>query len=259
MKKFKLIKEYPGSPKLGHVICCDNFTHNGVDRHSCSNYPEYWEEIIEKDYEILSFRCNNSLSILLELHEDGKYSYKGAKNYSNKGKVTEEECLKDPYYKIHSVKRLSDGEIFTVGDEIYSYGTVKSIIKIDIPINNSNDIGFYTTKPEFNGVSGYQYLFKDKVQKAKKPLFTTEDGIDVYPNNKVSTVLLKSMVFYTIDGLVDNDTTPVEGFKYFSTKKAAEEYIIMNKPCLSINDIINQSTHKTLINELKNIVKLKLK
>lgn len=53
-------------------------------------------------------------------------------------------CIED--YNIHSVKRLSDGEVFTVGDKVESYfggGTLKGKIKsIDADgfINCSNDV-----------------------------------------------------------------------------------------------------------------------
>ena len=50
--------------------------------------------------------------------------------------------------------------------------------------------------------------------------------------------------------------------KYFSTKEKAEEYILLNKPCLSLNDIkfaiskINNPEEKR--NKLKTLVKLKI-
>ena len=46
--KYILKKEYPGSPKLGNII--DNLENDWIE-----NYPEFWEEVVEKDYEILSY------------------------------------------------------------------------------------------------------------------------------------------------------------------------------------------------------------
>lgn len=241
MKKFKLIKEYPGcNCKLGNIV----EESNDYDRdNNHYKYPEFWEEIIEKDYEILSFK-NNGILIEVSLHENDKITLKPHKDPDSL------KWLLDNEFKIHSVKRLSDGEVFTVGDEIYSYGTVKSIIKIDIPINNSNDIGFYTTKPEFNGGSGYQYLFKDKVQKVKKPLFTTEDGVDIYEGDNYYNIWLEdfseALKSYKINGPHSAFDLGKDGYsdrcKYFSNLKTAEEYIIMNKPCLSLNDILNSNS-----------------
>lgn len=252
MKKFKLIKEYPGSPKLGHVICCDNFTHNGVDRHSCSDYPEFWEEIIEKDYEILSFNCNNSSLTLVELHENGKYSYKKAKNYSGIGKLTEEECLKDPYYKIHSVKRLSDGEVFTIGDKIQNgYGAKLLDFRIK---------GFDITN-EYMVITTSGRIKLNKLEHRKQPLFTTEDGIDIYEDDEVVCVDIDNLEicantkykFQPMD--VDN-----KNYLFFKDIKNAEEYVFMNKPCLSLNDLVNSSfDDEDVYEELVTKVKLKLK
>ena len=56
MKKFKLIKEYPGSPKLGTIKPKDTII-SGItffdrektpERDWIENYPEFWEEIVEK-------------------------------------------------------------------------------------------------------------------------------------------------------------------------------------------------------------------
>lgn len=67
MKKFKLIKEYPGSPKLGQIALPytdnkDAVAHYIVDRNDkkdcdfialskkwVENQPEYWEEILSID------------------------------------------------------------------------------------------------------------------------------------------------------------------------------------------------------------------
>ena len=74
MRKFKLIKEYPGSSSLGTIF------HIGGFAGDVSKYPEFFEEVVEKDYEVL--------------------------------------IAKVVPYTILSVKRLSDEEIFTVGDLI---------------------------------------------------------------------------------------------------------------------------------------------
>ena len=55
MKKFKLIKEYPRSPKLGTEIEIKESEVNTI-----KTYPEYWQEIIEKKYEILELFTNIS-------------------------------------------------------------------------------------------------------------------------------------------------------------------------------------------------------
>jgi hypothetical protein len=54
MKKFKLIKTYPGSPKLGtiaeSVYGSESYTYNEyhlLSKGSIEDYPKYWKEIID--------------------------------------------------------------------------------------------------------------------------------------------------------------------------------------------------------------------
>lgn len=96
--KYKLIKEYPGSPKLGfttelsHCLGTNDFL-VCEKRFNPSEFPEFWQPIVEKDYEILSYITIESEII--------KY----------KDLNINDECNCDKYLKIYSVKRLSDGEI----------------------------------------------------------------------------------------------------------------------------------------------------
>ena len=99
---------------------------------------------IKKDYEILSVITNNNKFI---------------------EKVYNQDATIEPYWKIHSVKRLSDGEIFTIGDNT-KYGCIdKFYIK--------NNYLLATTVLESNG----RYL-KD-LEKLKQKLFTTEQRSEI--------------------------------------------------------------------------------
>ena len=134
--KYILKKEYPGSPKLGNII--DNLENDWIE-----NYPEFWKLVVEKNYEILSVITNNNKFI---------------------EKVYNQDATIEPYWKIHSVKRLSDGEIFTIGDKI-NCGLISKIV-----INN-NSLSFYFEQKS----CGYnlQTLIK------WKPLFTTEQRSEI--------------------------------------------------------------------------------
>jgi len=114
MKKYKLIKEYPGSPKLDTIIIHKD--NSWIDPYPSVEhdqmilidwvikYPQYWEEITEKDYEILSFKCNNNIWQL----KNNKYYY----NHMIYDLDYMLECITavcNPTI-IHSIKRLSDGE-----------------------------------------------------------------------------------------------------------------------------------------------------
>jgi len=217
MKKYKLIKEYPGSPKLGYIWeMYDNYK---GDYHK---QPEFWEEVIEKDYEILS----------LTIHDNRLSDMRGyGDEYIN-------SLLKDRLNKIHSVKRLSDGEIFTIGDNC-KYGIITNIF-----ITRE---GYCMTGTKTSPYSCNILYLKH----IKQPLFTTEDGVDVFVGDTFYELIIpgfhnKDCIWniLTYEGrpnLIYDQKGNKEHFRlWFSTKEAAEEYVLMNKPCLSINDIIDE-------------------
>ena len=241
MKKFCLVKEYPGSPDKG-TITTEFLIYPGDNNISWwyltnenlrkildikpEKYPDFWKEIVEKDYEILSFKTN------LE-----KYSLKSDDKYvSNSHGIicTLDQLLTNAVSKIHSIKRLSDGEIFTIGDKILSYNTIKTIKKINISISDPLDVGFTTDGDGYKG-SDYQFLFEDNVKKVKQPLFTTTDGVDIFEGD----------TFYWLDkGLnllnsgYSKNVGTTHNTLYFSTKEKAEEYVKFNKPQYSISDVM---------------------
>jgi hypothetical protein len=103
MKKYKLIKTYPGSPLLGKVLepkvekdneNTNNFFWEG-SWFNPNDFPEFWEEM---NYEILSYIKKGSTTCTTTKRRGGENHEK--------------------LWNIHSVKRLSDGEVFTVGDRI---------------------------------------------------------------------------------------------------------------------------------------------
>lgn len=205
MKKYKLIKEYPGSPKLNTIL-----THEELQY---CNWDEYYEEIVEKDYEILS------------LIED-KFIYlcdKYSKDYIH-------QLFNTIGVNIHSVKRLSDLQIFTIGDKT-EFGDIIKYFKID---NKSNLL-----------IIGYKDCedILEFVKHSKQKLFCTEDGVDIFKGDKYYYINSNFNNPWEVvntkadcpDLINKNDLT----YKRFSTKEAAEEYILMNKPILSVNEVID--------------------
>lgn len=89
MSKYKLIKKYPCLPDSWYVgiivtkkydsvystdtsgVTCVNLCKEQVE-----NYPEFWEKVVEKDYEILSFISNLTGSINIKT-ENGIDIYEG--------------------------------------------------------------------------------------------------------------------------------------------------------------------------------------
>ena len=136
MKKYKLIKTYPGSPKLSTEIietqinslcpvneCYINrktFMLIGYDSFEIKNpenYPEFWEKVVEKDYEILCIKHKKSKCFYrnsIDLRNLNLYDIHSVKRLSDgKAPFTSlEEINRYPkVYEIHSIKRLSDGEV----------------------------------------------------------------------------------------------------------------------------------------------------
>ena len=98
MKTYCLIKTYPSSPKLGTIVYLeteDNYMTNMENdfelfpKKIVENYPEFWEEVVEKDYEILEI----------------KHKYGAISSYIEEL----DNDLKDK--TIFKIKRLSNGEI----------------------------------------------------------------------------------------------------------------------------------------------------
>ena len=235
MKKYKLVKEYPGSPKLGtefeywtdgisEQIYNKSTNPSFIPLKTVKDYSEFWEQAIEDDYEILSILGGVTQSFYILDKETGLYV-----NKAEYAKFTISELLRQDC-TIHLVKRLSDGEIFTVGDKVQlipgdwkDQNTILSKIEI-----KDNVVVFEITQEKYK--SKYSQGIQDW-RKTKKPLFTTEDGVEVFEGD--------SFYFVTKSFLIERTTTIKlkQSDKTFSTREAANEYILDNKPDLSINDI----------------------
>jgi hypothetical protein len=217
-KCYKLIKEYPGSPTLGTIatyrkdfkdyIFNDNNCHQPLPVNRIITYPEFWEEVIKKDYEILSLINDANVVIGPEGIFNPEY-------YTNSG-----------LWKIHSVKRLSDGEVFTVGDKCEG-----GIIKGFKQVNNNCPLSAVYDKDWFS----HDYV--TTLKKPKTPLFTTEDGVEVFEGDRCWYVnFLLILCGGNPIGMVG---TKHNKFKWFSTKEAAEKYIEENKPKYSEKDMLD--------------------
>lgn len=240
MRKFKLIKEYPNSPKLGTISSM-------ILSDSIESYPEYWEEIKEKEYEIISFISYSK--IIYYLQKSGKFYATGT---LMEKEVSLGEIINTEGYEIYSVKRLSDGEVFTIGDKV---GINRPWI-----IKEFTFVNFRTTEDILSACDekGGTYISQLVKFVGKQPLFKTEDGIDIFKGDSYYPI--------TEEFVICNKCTYPTGnkmFKLFSTKKAAEEYILMNKHCLSIKDVLhnvpNNAAYDFMKHRLQELVKQKLK
>lgn len=277
MKKYKLIKEYPGSDHEGIIVSLktpnglyEGYQYNYSTKH-VENNPEYWEEVVEKDYEVLIAKTVPYTILSVKRLSDGEVftvgdtlegicgrSQKIEKFYLNKENemcvYTDITCrfslgylktkqpeyeiisyvakdnpkmitikkrggeLHDSYWKIHSVKRLSDGEVFTVGDLIKTpYTDCIGIIGFDIK---------YSTEYFIEVSTGFTRLLN--LEKAKQPIFLTHDGKNIYPENKVWYVNKENLYHDYIIAFPEVKFNS-EIRAYFLTREEAEDYIVENK------------------------------
>jgi hypothetical protein len=223
-------------------------------------YHDKYAELIElpeKEYEILSIRYQYNNCIYMWDGKEFRYLL---------GVIELDTVLKGyvgPYEKgneiyIHSVKRLSDGEIFSIGDEINNSESSK-LLNTKIKSFCLNDIYMVKT------TSGTQKL--ESLEHRKQPIFKTEDGVEIFEGDIVVPVNLDTLKTHAITPIKTGESLKYGNYKHFSTKEKAENYILFNKPCLSIKEIAsipgrwNNPTCVDLVSlteKLKELVKPKL-
>lgn len=245
MARYRLIKNYPGACIPVGTVCDEDYYFNDF-RVQISKYPEFWEKVEEKEYEILSLinSKKGGCNILTDKSNINSWSEGYGKNI----------------WTIYSIKRLSDGEVFTVGDKVIDTKFAENRLII---IRQFANMSYYFIKHDF----GFSYL--SCVKKVKEPLFTSEDGVDVYYGDKYYVAYdnnyeqkewrFKIYEADSADECSDLDLSDPYIHR-FSTKEKAQEYVIMNRPCLSIKEIapiIGRCNETTKIDLDKLMVKLK--
>jgi len=250
-KHYKLNQWYPSLP--------EEFKHGNTFAHECNgkyfleskhgyyhldakeveNNPEFWEEVEEKNYEILKVKAAPT-----------HYAY--SLNTFNSRIFDYDATNKNlDVWDIYSVKRLSDNEVFTVGDIVEisfdksKYDTcyacsnqnnTKGKIK-DIQISSdNNDLHTHESAPHglYFRINTY-WIPLQYIDVIKELLFTTEDDIDIYKNDKYWLVTEGLYIRSTHGG----NTDLPEYRARFSTKKKAEQYVDYHRVKFSEKDIEN--------------------
>lgn len=114
-------------------------------------------------------------------------------------------------------------------------------------------------------------VMESKEQPKEKPLLVTEDGVSIYDEEQLLWSLrehdwFKTEMFckFPVKGKLDNPIRWKE-FKWFSTEQARQDYIILNKPVLSLSDIQGVLSkchiilHRSTQEAIDTLVKSKLK
>ena len=160
---------------------------------------------------------------------------------------------------ILTVRRISDNEEFSIGDvhkatsahrknwpayKITGFRIVGDTMVADNDGNSANPL--------------------NEIEKVKEPIpaFVSDDGVPVFPDQNFWVVAPKTSFGWAPVRLICEDKTNKK-HPSFSTKEAAEDYILVHKPCLSIWDIVINispaSTANSIAKQLKSIVKSKIK
>ena len=265
MKKYKLIKQYPNSPEIGTIVhktkeknyevVSDNIF-KGIlfGEITVQNYPEFWEEVKEKEYTILSFistgdgRIRNRVEPNSYFEEETYISENGGCNYPLKSMLYGNDSIGDGGQKIHSVRRESDGQIFTLGESITD-GQSKGVIK-EFEIGEHILGGMYVCIGDGIKMSINHIRFLPK----RKPILITEDGVEIFEGDKYWWT---DNDFKCISAFAGEGKSLVPDAKRFSSEEKCEEYIKWNKPMYSLNDvtraIFNANTDDDIIKELEKL------
>lgn len=169
-----------------------------------------WEEIAKPIYTILFFeKCG------------GLYPNDGKENYLLRGD-----------FSIHAIRRENDGTIFTIGCKYTHYCSPQKIVTLK---------KFYIAG-EFiflNSTSESRFESRiDNVSLVEKVL-TTEDEVDKYIGDIVVCVNVSNTPRLANRNYPVDITTMEDGdYKYFHSFNKAEEFVLLNTKCLSVNDIL---------------------
>jgi len=238
MKQFELIKEYPGVIGSLGIIAIQNKNgeYNSTLKNSTKDnvifskdyiegYPEYWKEIT-KEFLILEFivKSNNNS---FKVNEKGLYVSNDSIPLSLNCMMDRGVCVESGGVIINSVKRLSDGMVFTVGDRVSNINKDwNNCFVKELFIGHLDKMYIRNTSGGAHEIAILKIL--------KEPLFQTTCGKDVFKGDS----------FFFIHESTNNvdKTTAYEGFtpnKAFSSEEAAECYRFQNTPLLSYNDVMD--------------------
>ena len=198
-------------------------------------------------YEVLSLKADEYTEFTFVLRENGLYST------TEKGSQTLESLLYHNW-KIKSIRRISDNEIFSIGDECTS-----GII-----------VGFKFEEEgiPFSGGLGIKFDNEDvitilDVEKVKRPLFVTHDGYEMFEGDDYLAVDPEDLSL--VWSVADKESLKSKWLK-FANRKSAKEYVFWNAPVLSLKDVasiypgINKehNTPSRQAEQLKALVKSRL-
>lgn len=243
IKKYKCVKSWPGGLPLNTIAIeqTNGYTTSGYgrfDKKDIESYPEFWEEIKEPEFQILAAKTSVRVSLTAE-------------NTST---------------EIYKVLRFSDNVIFSVGDKCNlknGNGNRNPILRFEVR-NESFGLEKYRNKDrivvflETMHKTEWGPIELDSLVKSKEPLFTTKDGVEIFNGDnywfvvKSDLEILKAWTprLHICDwDYSDEYKKPPLGHVQFSTEKAANEWVEMNKPMYSKKQILEGAKKLCWVND----------
>ena len=235
------------------------------------NLPHYlvensldWELITKKNYEILAVRYHlNGNKALHTLRKDGRFIFHNSQGTSNNGTYTLKEMLneiKNGKYKIHTVNRLRDNQIFSIGDIIYLDLFGQTEIQ-ELYLKENDDRIWFKSNTLDCPLEHWSLISNDT------PLITTEDGVKIFnincdyklyyvveDNNKLKAYECFENEYWENENCEPYENVVINKLKWFSSKEKADEYILFNQKILSLKDVKNYIIHSTQLDELKSLI-----
>lgn len=95
----------------------------------------------------------------------------------------------------------------------------------------------FALQTKVNGTNEWvaEQLYKFKSSKQRVPLFTTEDGVQVFEGSELWYVETDFMTMHILT--LSKDYMPTKDHKCFATEAAAKAYVRLNKPRFSLEDV----------------------
>jgi len=204
----ELVREFIKFGKRQYLISDQDVLGLNIDKFIASKQPS-------KDWEIVSFKLQDGT--IFDKKESGLYGLLGD------GIIPEKDMI-EKCHEIYEVRRIRDNLVFKVGDET-NWGKVKGF-RI---VGETNKMVV-----EYAAIGDWQFLSSVEKVIHKVLLFTTEDGVEIFKHGAA---------FYVQDDFNWNIVShsgifEKRPFPYFSTREKAEQFILDNKPCLSLNDLL---------------------
>lgn len=236
-----------------------------------------WEEVAEKGYKIHSYLYGNMIiKNLKDCANPEKCRINSVERLKDKKffTVNSEIVYKDRVYTIEKIYELSGSIMFYVGEglnihinnasvfqrPLFKTEDGKQIFEGDsyfVPQKRCDEysgtiLEFTADKDcfDYNEDDSKRFSTKQAAQQfidSQKILFVTEDNIKVYhedvfyrvhtTENNMGTYVSWEPIMFTADkNIIYHDFKEI---KRFSTEKAAQNYIKMNKPCLSLSEVLD--------------------